>query len=122
MNRSLTLRNIIEESLEYRKPLIINYVDFKKAFDSIYSPTLWKILKIYGTPQKYIHIFHELNTNSRCCVKTSSLTTDYFKVETGVQQGDIPSPFFFLVVMDYVMAKAMSPSHFGIIWQETKQI
>ena len=35
----------------------------------------------------------------------SSVTTDYFKVETGVQQGDIPSPFFFLVVMDYVMQK-----------------
>ena len=48
------LRNIIEQSLEYCKPLIINYVDFKKAFDSIYRPTLWKILKIYGIPPRYI--------------------------------------------------------------------
>ena len=47
-----TLRNIIEQLLEYRKPLIINYLDFKKAFDSIYRPALWKILKIYGITQK----------------------------------------------------------------------
>ena len=53
-------------------------------------------------------------------VKTGSVTTGYFKVETGVQQEDIPLPFFFFVVMDYIMIKAMSPSHFGIIWQETK--
>ena len=43
-----TPHNIIEQSLEYCKPLIINYVDFTKAFDSIYHPTLWKIIKIYG--------------------------------------------------------------------------
>ena len=77
-------------------------------------------MKIYAIPQKYIDIFQELYTNSRCCVKTGSGTTDYFKVETGFQQGDIPSSFFFHVVMNYIMTKAMSPSHFGIICQETK--
>ena len=46
-----TLRNLNEQSLEYCKPLIINYVDFKQAFDSIYCPTLWKILK-YMTSHK----------------------------------------------------------------------
>ena len=91
-----------------------------KYIDSIYRPTLWKILKIYGIPQKYIDAFQELHTNSLCCVKAGSGTTGYFKEETGVQQGDIPSPFFFLVVMDYIITKEMSPSHFGIIWQKTK--
>ena len=62
-------------------------------------------MKIYGFPQKFIDIFQELYTNSRHCVKIGSGTTDYFKVET---------------VMDWIMTKAMSPSHFGIIWQETK--
>ena len=27
---------------------------------------------------------------------------------------------FFLVVIDYIMSKAMSQAHFGIIWQEKK--
>ena len=77
-------------------------------------------MKIYNISQKYIDIFQELYTNSQCCVKKGSGITDYSKVETDVQQGDIPSPFFFLIVMDYIMKKTMNPSHFGIIWQKTK--
>ena len=114
-----TLRNTIEQSLKYRKTLSINYVDFRKAFDSIYRLTLWKTLKIYGIPQKFIDIFQELYINSQYYVQTCSSTTDYFKIETSVQQSDIPSPFFFLV-MNYIMTKSMGPSHYGIIWQETK--
>ena len=32
----LTLRNIIEQSYEFSQKVFINYVDFKKAFDSIH--------------------------------------------------------------------------------------
>ena len=42
-----TLRTIIEQSLEHQTPLIINFIDFKKAFDSIHRESLWKILKLY---------------------------------------------------------------------------
>ena len=35
-----TLSNIIEQSLEYRVPMIINYIDFKKSFDSVQRPLL----------------------------------------------------------------------------------
>jgi len=31
-----TLRNIIEQRMEYQKPLTINFIDLKKAFDSIH--------------------------------------------------------------------------------------
>jgi len=52
-----TLRNIIEQSLEHQQDLIINFVDFKKAFDSVYRPSLWKILTYYGIPDRFINIF-----------------------------------------------------------------
>ena len=67
-----TLRNIIEQSLEYQVLMMINYIDFKKAFDSVHRPLLWNILSIYGVPQKYINIFKALYTDSRCCVKTET--------------------------------------------------
>ncbi|XP_013401097.1 uncharacterized protein LOC106166982 [Lingula anatina] len=44
------LRNIIEQCLEWNTPLYINFVDFKKAFDSVHRETLWKILLSYGVP------------------------------------------------------------------------
>ena len=46
------LRNIIEQSLEHQKNLVINFIDFKKAFDSVHRPSLWKILKHYGIPAR----------------------------------------------------------------------
>ena len=42
----LTLRNIIDQSLKWQVPLFVNYVDFKKAFDSIHQESLWRILKL----------------------------------------------------------------------------
>jgi len=47
-----TLRNIIEQSLEHQQDLIINFIDFKKAFDSVHRPSLWKILTNYSIPKK----------------------------------------------------------------------
>jgi len=46
------LRNIIKQSLEHQKDLVINFIDFKKAFDSVHRPSLWKILKHYGIPAR----------------------------------------------------------------------
>ena len=33
-----TLRNIIEQSLEHQQDLFINFIDFKKTFDSVNRP------------------------------------------------------------------------------------
>ena len=88
-----TLRTIIEQSFEYQKPLIIDSIDFKKAFDSIHRESLWKILKLYGVPDKFINIFKTLYLNSSCCVKTSVGNTEMFDIKTGVRQGCILSSF-----------------------------
>ena len=46
------LRNISEQTLEWNCQLYINFIDFKKAFDSIHHDTLWNILTSYGVPLK----------------------------------------------------------------------
>ena len=51
-----TLGTIIEQSLEHQTLLVINFIDFKKAFDSIHDQSLWKIFKLYGVPDKCINI------------------------------------------------------------------
>lgn len=49
-----TLRNIIEQCIKWNSPLLINFIDFKKAFDSVNRKTLWKILRNYGIPSKLV--------------------------------------------------------------------
>lgn len=39
-----TLRIIVEQSLEWKSPLYINFIDYEKAFDSLDRATLWKLL------------------------------------------------------------------------------
>ena len=51
-----TLRQILEQSQEFNAPVYANFVDFKKAFDSIHRDSLWKILTHYGVPEKLVRM------------------------------------------------------------------
>ena len=106
-----TLRNIIEQCIEFQNTLVLNFFDFKKAFDSIHRESLWKILALYGIPQKYITIIY---MNSSCCVKTENGFSLFFAIVTGARQGCILSPFLFLIVVDFILHKTMEGSRFGI--------
>ena len=55
------MRNIIEQSYEWQTPLVINFIDFVKAFDSLHRPSLWDIMKAYGMPIKIIRIVQLLS-------------------------------------------------------------
>ena len=35
-----TLRNVIEQCIEFQKPLSLNFIDFKKAFESVHRESL----------------------------------------------------------------------------------
>ena len=51
-----TLRIIIEQSLEWNFSLYITFIDFIKAFDSLDRDSLWKLMRHYGIPEKFIAI------------------------------------------------------------------
>ena len=62
------LRNIIEQVIEWNSNLYICFVDFEKAFDSVHRETLWKLLKIYGIPDKPVNMIKAMYRNSKCAV------------------------------------------------------
>ncbi|KAI8491212.1 hypothetical protein Bbelb_308450 [Branchiostoma belcheri] len=117
-----TLRNIIEQCLEHQTPLALNFIDFKKAFDSIHRETLWNIALSYGIPARFVRIFKSLYENSRCCVRTEGGTTDFFNIITGVRQGCILSPFLFLITIDFVLRKTTGDGKEGIRWREESRL
>ena len=116
-----TLRNIIEQCLEKQQQLHINFVDFKKAFDSVHRKSLWRILEVYGIPPKYIKIFQDIYKNSSCCIKMQDTNSEYFQIATRVRQGCILSPFLFLIVIDFIMKKAVDNCRQGLRWQQHAQ-
>ena len=87
LTKIFTLRRILEQVLEYRSPLLITFVDFEKAFDSIDREGLWKIMATYGIPSKYIRVIANQYRGSECCVKVEDRYSEWFQVITGVKQG-----------------------------------
>jgi hypothetical protein len=67
---------------------------------------MWKILKIYGIPEKYIRIIKQLYKNYRGRVVHNGNVSELIKIASSVRQGCILSPTLFLVVVDWIMRKA----------------
>ena len=74
------LRNIIKQSYEWQTSLVINFIDFEKAWDPLQRPSLWDIMKAYGIPAKIIRITQLLYQESECAVLESGQTSEWFKV------------------------------------------
>ena len=53
-----TIRYIIEQIIEWQSKTILNFINFRKAFDSIDRDCLWKILKVYQIPPKIVNIIN----------------------------------------------------------------
>ena len=63
-----TLRQLQEKAAEQHQPLYIVFVDFTKAFDTIDRTTLWKILEIYGCPEKLVNIIKQFHCEMKAQV------------------------------------------------------
>jgi len=85
------------------KPTVYVFVDFKKAYDSIHRPTLFKILEEKGLDRKTQKLIQQTLTNTKSKVKFMGKLSQPFEVITGVRQGDGLSPLLFNVVLDRVM-------------------
>ena len=90
-------------------------MDFQKAFASVDREALWNILRMYGMPDKIIHLIENLYKDSECTVLVDGEPTAPFKVKTGVRQGCILSPILFCIAIDFVMKSHIAISS-GIAW------
>ncbi|VDO51636.1 unnamed protein product [Schistosoma margrebowiei] len=61
-----TLRIIVEQSIEWNSSLYINFIHYKKSFDSVDRKTLWKLLRHYGVPHKIVNIIQNSNDGLNC--------------------------------------------------------
>ena len=117
-----TLRIIVEQSLEWNSSLYINFVDYRKAFDSLHRDTLWQLLRHYGVPSKLMRLIEKSYEGMACQVVHGGKLTRRFNVKTGVRQGCLLSPFLFLLAIDYIMKKTTDGTRNGIQWTVWTQL
>ncbi|KAJ8346794.1 hypothetical protein SKAU_G00281950 [Synaphobranchus kaupii] len=94
----LALRRIIEEIRNHQKEAAIIFIDFRKAFDSINRPTMFKIFNAYRIPEEIIKAFKIMYEDTSAVVLTPESETDLFSINTRPSPGkrqeltDIPQP------------------------------
>ena len=116
------LRNIIEQVVEWQSTLYVAFVDFEKAFDSVDRESLWKIMSSYGIPPKIIKMIQILYEDNEYAVLDEGEESEWFKVKTGVKQGDVMSGFLFLIVVDWIMKNVTEGNNTGIRWKFTSKL
>ena len=110
----LATRRIIEEVITYHLPLVITFIDFSKAFDSLLRSKLPEVLASYGIPKKLIKAIMSLYTNTRATVLTPEGLTKEFLTNLGILQGDVLAPFIFIIVLDFILKMAIADGSLGM--------
>ena len=117
----LCLRRIIEGCKTMRDhKLLAIFIDFKKAFDSVTWTSILSILLAYGIPPLLVNAVLALYKGAKAQVFTSDGTSDPFSLTTGVLQGDTLAPYLFVIVVDYVMRKAVVDDSLGFQYQKKR--
>ncbi|VDP04033.1 unnamed protein product, partial [Schistosoma curassoni] len=111
-----TLRNIVEQLIEWNSPLYINFIDYKNAFDRVDRTTLRRLLRHHGMPQKIVNIIRNSYDRLNCSIVHGGHLTDSFEVKTGVRQGCLLSTFLFLLVIDCIMKISTCGRKHGLQW------
>ena len=109
------LRRVLEGFRDYQLPVVVTFIDFKKAFDSINRKVMFAVLRHYGIPEAVVNAISMLYKNSRSAVMVDGGLSDPFDVTTGVLQGDVLAPFLFVVLVDYLLKKATSQLDSGVV-------
>ena len=94
------LRNIVEQTLEWPTSFYLNFVDFRRAFDSMQRDGLWNTMKWYGIPKKSIPIIKLLHTNTQCCVSDGRCNSEWYNIDTVIKQGCVMPGFPVILVID----------------------
>ena len=117
-----TLRIIIEQSLEWRSPAYLLFIDFERAFDKVSRNAIWEALKRFNVPDHIISLICELYNGAECCVRFKGHNSEKFQNTSGVRQGCVLSPLLFLVILDAVMDKLDRSVELGIQWRPFEKL
>jgi hypothetical protein len=108
------LRRICEEANAHKLPLVVLFVDFNKAFDSVDRTKLPWILSTYGIPAKLSKAICSLYELTEARVKTRDGETEWFSTNSGILQGDTLAPLLFLLYIDLILRHVTKDDQMGL--------
>ena len=89
------LKTLMEKYCAGKGKLYVSFIDFRKAFDSIWHQALLFKLLQNGIGGPFYNIIRDMYQKTTSCVKLGNKLSSTFPVMRGVRQGDILSPLLF---------------------------
>ena len=84
-------------------PLYTCFVDFKRAFDTIWHDGLFCKLRNIGISDKFYHTIKSMYDSTNLSVRVGNYCTDSFLSSAGVRQGDHRSPTLFNIFINDIL-------------------
>ena len=108
-NAVFILMRELEKCLREGKPMVYNFVDFKKAFDSLDWSVMWQVMEAQGMPNKIVNIIKELYNNATIAVRLNMEggIAKAFPQKVGIRQGCALSPAIFVLVLNFALKSYM---------------
>ena len=105
-----------------RGKLYACFVDFLKAFDSIWHQGLFHKLTNYGICGNFNYLIESLYSQSECAIKIGNKMTTYFRYQRGVRQRCILSPLLFNIYLNELPTLLTSPKSDPLILPDGTQL
>ena len=89
------INTLFRKLSKMKKNIYLCFVDFRKAYDSVWREALMLKLLRTGIRGNFFGIIENMYHGCKSCIKTNGLLSRVFECETGVRQGDVLSPNLF---------------------------
>ena len=97
----LTLKALVKKYVTIgQKKLFACFVDFKKAFDSVWHEGLFYKMSKIGIGGKTLELIKDIYRKTKCAVKSKNKLTSFFDYQKGVRQGCPLSPLLFNIYVN----------------------
>ena len=115
----LILRTLVEKMLREGKPLVLTFIDYSAAFDSVGHKFLDKALGEANAKPKTRAIFRSIYGSASAKTKVKDTDGQYiyseaFPVRRGVVQGDITSPLYFIIALEAILRRYDNSPNKGV--------
>ena len=107
------LQTLIELCIKQKRRLFIAWVDYAKAFDTVWRQALWFKLLKSGYSSKIVSVIKNMYANIKSKIRCNSTLSDSFVSLSGVRQGESLSPFLFALFINdfesFMLEKGSNP-------------
>lgn len=102
MDHIHSLFRLVEVGREYHRPLVLTFVDYQKAFDSLEIPKMLDALTEQKVEPPYVNIISEVYKDMTTKIKLLEKPVEV-PIGRGVRQGDPLSPALFSAALEQAM-------------------